>query len=312
MRVKFRRFRAWQENPFCYAMNKEETHRCCNCDCEYVGNFCPQCGQKATMGEVSWSSVRENVMEIWGMGTRSMTYTLWQLLWRPGYLIRDYISGKRQVSFPPVKMLLIVAILCTLIANLLGDSSEEVQPIERMDAVITFFNWAEKNQGWGFLFCYSTMILPTWVLFHHSPHCTAHKLPQGFFIQVFLSTLALIFVTLAEFFMPILALIPLYIFITYYQLFGYGLWGTLWRIALCAVAAGIVVTMIVFIVIDMTDKQTANHPEWLVKSITVTALGLCCAAILAVGYAIGRWSQNLNHAHLRHRRVAQRQEEGSD
>ncbi|MBQ9650018.1 MAG: DUF3667 domain-containing protein [Prevotella sp.] len=288
---KYRRFRVWQENPFQYAMNEEETHRCCNCGHEYVGNFCPQCGQKATLGEVNWSSVRENVMEIWGMGTRSMTYTLWQLLWRPGYLIRDYISGKRQVSFPPVKMLLIVAIVCMLIANLLGNSSEETQSVEGMDAVITFLDWAERNQGWGYLIIYSTMILPTWVLFHHSPRCTAHKLPQGFFIQVFLSTLALIFVTLAECFMPIYALIPLYFFITYYQLFGYGLWGTLWRTLLCSVTAAFIVLMIVILIVDMTEKQTAEHPAWLVKSITVAVLSLCCAAILAVGYAIGRWSQ---------------------
>ena len=290
--MKYKRFRAWQENPFRYAMNEEQTHCCHNCNCEYIGNFCPQCGQKATLGAVNWSSVRENVMEIWGVGTRSMTYTLWQLLWRPGYLVRDYISGKRQVSFPPVKMLLIVAIVCTLIVSLLGDGSEEVQPVERMDAVIAFFNWAERNQGWGFLIIYSTLILPTWVLFHHSPRCTAHSLPQGFFIQVFLSTSALILVTLAECFLPILVLIPLYFYIAYYQLFGYGLWGTLWRIMICVVVAGIVMLMIVFIVTDMNKIQTANYPEWFVKSIIEAVLGICCAAMLSVGYAIDRWSQN--------------------
>ena len=295
MRMKYWRFRAWQENPFRYAMNEEESHRCCNCNREYVGNFCPQCGQKATLGAVNWSSVRESVMEIWGVGTRSMTYTLWQLLWRPGYLIRDYISGKRQVSFPPVKMLLIVAIVCALITNLLGDSSEETHSAEGMDAVVAFFDWAERNQGWGFLIIYSTMILPTWVLFHHSPRCTAHKLPQGFFIQVFLSTLALIFVTLADFFVPILILIPIYYYIAYYQLFGCGLWGTLWRMVLCMVAAAFIVLMIVYVIVDMTEKQTGGHPAWLVKSIAVAVFGICCTAILAVGYAIGRWSQRRNN-----------------
>lgn len=49
--------------------------------------------------------------------------------------------------------------------------------------------------------------------------------------------------------------------------------------------------IIVFIIIDMTVKQTADHPEWLVKSIIVVVLSICCTAILAVGYAIDRWSQ---------------------
>lgn len=284
MRMKYKRFRAWQEKPFRYAMNEEDTHRCCNCDCEYVGNFCPQCGQKATLGALNWSSVRENVMEIWGVGTRSMTYTLWQLLWRPGYLIRDYISGKRQVSFPPVKMLLIVAIVCTLISNLVSDSSEEAQP--------AFIDWAENNQGWTFLILYSTMILPTWVLFHHSPRCTAHTLPQGFFIQVFLSTLSLIFVTIAELASPFYWLVPLYVYMAYYQLFGCGLWGTLWRLVLCIVVAALIVVMIVYIITRMTEEQTMGYSAWFFKSILVAVFGLCCAAILAVGYAIGRWSQN--------------------
>ena len=43
MKERYRRFRAWQEQPFRYAMNEKETHRCCNCDREYAGNFCPQC-----------------------------------------------------------------------------------------------------------------------------------------------------------------------------------------------------------------------------------------------------------------------------
>ncbi len=42
------------------------------------------------------------------MGNRSLLYSLWQLIWRPGYFISDYINGKRQVSFPPVKMLVVM------------------------------------------------------------------------------------------------------------------------------------------------------------------------------------------------------------
>ena len=77
IKERYRRFRAWQESPFRYAMNEEPTHRCRNCGREYAGNFCPCCGQKATLGGVNWSSVRAGVMDIRGAGTRSMTYTLW-------------------------------------------------------------------------------------------------------------------------------------------------------------------------------------------------------------------------------------------
>ena len=56
------------------------------------------------------------------MDSRSLLFTLVQLLQRTGYLISDYISGKRQASFPPVKMLLIVAIAQLLAYNFVDDS----------------------------------------------------------------------------------------------------------------------------------------------------------------------------------------------
>ncbi len=60
---------------------------------------------------ITWHSVLIGVMDVWGLGTRSMTLSVWQLLYRPGYFIGDYISGKRKLSFPPVKMLFIIALI---------------------------------------------------------------------------------------------------------------------------------------------------------------------------------------------------------
>ena len=71
----------------------------------------------ATLGPIGWSSVRQSVMDIWGLGSRSRSvlYSVWQLLFRPGYFISDYISGKRQVSFPPIRMLFILAVAYAII-----------------------------------------------------------------------------------------------------------------------------------------------------------------------------------------------------
>ena len=293
---RYRRYRAWQESPFNYNM-ETKAHCCQNCGYEFVGNFCPRCGQKATVGKVTWSSVRENVMEIWGVGTRSMAYTIWQLLLRPGYFIRDYISGRRQVSFPPVKMLLILGLLCTLIDNLFFRGSLEEQSLDDVfGAMKVFVNWAENNQGWSTLLLFSMMILPTWVMFHHAPRCTAHSLPQGFFIQVFLSTLCMIFGTLAE--VPhcglVAVLIPLYTVIAYHQLFGYGLWGTLWRVVLCIVAAVCLVLSVFFLMMvcfKMLSMENLTVMKRVIVAFVVVMLPAACGAVtLAIGYAIGHWS----------------------
>lgn len=289
---RYRRFKAWQKLPFHYEMPEGQTHRCQNCGLEHTGNYCPCCGQKATLGEVNWNSVRENVMEIWGVGTRSMTFTLWQLLWRPGYFIRDYISGRRQVSFPPVKMLLIMAIICTLILNLIGPEASTIsaEPAEKTDTLSAFFDWCEKNQGWGFLILCSTMILPTWILFHHAPRCTAHSLPQGFFIQVFLSILTLVFTTLSELSHPLVLLVPFYYVISYWQLFGYGFWPTLWRTLTCFVLALLVVVMFILLVANVKRNDTLGVPTWAFRLVCVAIISTVCAVILGIGYAIGRWT----------------------
>jgi hypothetical protein len=69
------------------------------------------------VGRITWRTLRQGFAMLWGMDSRSLPYTLWQLLLRPGYLIGDYISGRRQVSFPPIKMLAIVALFALIINN---------------------------------------------------------------------------------------------------------------------------------------------------------------------------------------------------
>ena len=293
LKKAYKRFRAWQENPFSYAMDETQTHHCHNCGYEYVGNFCPRCSQKANMGEVSWTSVREGVMEIWGMGSRSMTYTIWQLLWRPGYFVRDYITGKRQVSFPPVKMLLIVAILVTLIEQLFFPvEPKPLSDYEGMDAINVFLEWSKKNQGWGNLAIYSMMILPTWLLFRYSPRCTAHTLPQGFFLQVFMCVLVLIITLLTRIFTPLGALLPIYYFLTYYQLFGYGVWGTLWRLTLCSFISILMVVLIVLTAIDygaMESFSETEVPAWSMKIFIAIIVGSISGIIVLVSYFINHW-----------------------
>jgi hypothetical protein len=67
------------------------------------------------MGRIGWNSVHQSVMDVWGLGSRSVLASACQLLLRPGYFVSDYISGKRQVSFPPMKMLFILAVAYAII-----------------------------------------------------------------------------------------------------------------------------------------------------------------------------------------------------
>ena len=141
------RFRHW--HPAEYADSHEE-HECLNCGKTFVGQFCPRCGQKATAGTFTWQSVRQGVMDIWGMGTRSLPYSLWQLMWRPGHFIRDYVSGHLQSCFPPVKMLIVVAVIGAMLELFVerittGTTADAADADGQSLLVDRFFNFMISN-----------------------------------------------------------------------------------------------------------------------------------------------------------------------
>ncbi|MBR6048897.1 MAG: hypothetical protein IKP83_01895 [Bacteroidales bacterium] len=78
---QYRRFRTWQKGPQRYSDQGMTEHHCHNCDHDFTGNYCPVCGQKAGGGRITWRWVWKNIMQLWGMESKSMPYSLWQLIW---------------------------------------------------------------------------------------------------------------------------------------------------------------------------------------------------------------------------------------
>jgi hypothetical protein len=232
----FERFKRWVRRSPTFSLVSEEEHSCQCCGQRFRGNYCPHCSQKAGVGRITWRSVRNGVMDVWGLGSRSMTQSIWQLLYRPGYFIGDYISGKRMVSFPPVKMLFIVTLIY---ANVFFWFFPEVLnlPLEGQGAV-GYKLWIKEHYSWAMLVMSVLAIVPTWVIFRNSPRNSHHTIPEGFFIQVLFQTLTIVLSLLTipldfthSSFSTVAydLLIMVYYFVGYKQLFGYGIWGTLWR-----------------------------------------------------------------------------------
>ncbi|MBR5638148.1 MAG: GNAT family N-acetyltransferase [Muribaculaceae bacterium] len=103
-----RAFHIWQITPPKLAPLSESTHECASCGTEYQGNYCPRCGQSATVGRFSFKKALQHFLNVWGMGNRSMFRSLRDLMLRPGYMIRDYLSGMQSAYFPPFKMFFIL------------------------------------------------------------------------------------------------------------------------------------------------------------------------------------------------------------
>lgn len=276
------RFRNWQRQSLSYEEIGSEMHCCCNCGQEYAGTYCPRCGQKARAGRITWTTIRNGLMDLFGLSNRSLPYSVWQLLWRPGYFISDYINGKWQVSFPPVKMLVIVAVLVFFIGQFLlpeywGLIIEDEPPTVTSTGVSYFMdsaiNWLSTHPEWGILFIFSFLILPTWFVFRHAPRNPRHTLPQGFFIQVFMSTqffiwnfvLSIVLVwtgmNAQQAWGVLVCFLPLMVLLDYKQLFGYGWRGTLWRMVVMAaiIALSGLMLAVISVVLDKPDSYLVAH-----------------------------------------------------
>lgn len=308
LKSRYNRFKQWQEQPFEYQQPTAEVHHCINCGYEFTGKFCPVCSQKAGQGRIGWYSVRQGIMDIWGLGTRSLLYSIWQLLLRPGHFIGDYIDGKRQVSFPPVKMLFIVAVLYSMIYYwffpVVLNISLDPEITEEQKALIgDLVKWLKTYYSWFMLIMAMLAVLPTWVMFRYSPRHTAHTLPEGFFIQVFLAVLMIVFCFL---FIPVAMkdstiytyivyiLFGLYYIIVYHYLFGYSIWGTLWRCGFVFLTVVLLMSMGTFMASNIDQGLLADHKNhelteeqrYLFK-LTWAGISLILALIvLSVGFVI--------------------------
>ena len=299
IKEKYRQFRQWQQDPFSYH-DSVTHHGCCNCGNEYENNYCPRCGQKAVYGPITWHSVWQGIMDVWGVGTRSLPYSLWQLIWRPGYLIRDYISGKRQASFPPVKMLVAVALVLVLVNTVFdvnyGDSTSTQVAIAGSNAfnalLDNFFVWMTNHIAWTALIAFSLFIVPVWFLFRQAPRLPRHTLPQGFYIQVLIGVQYLLFmlmVVLLIVLLPSLSgddgtdatgfmvtlVLPIMLLVDYKQLFGYGWWGTIWRVLMAfplMLIFGKVLQYLIGFVYCLCVKDWQNMSMYLTSAVGMMAL----------------------------------------
>ena len=318
IKEQYHRFKQWQEKPYEYKLISDKVNHCNNCGNDFTGNYCPICSQKAGEGPISWGSVQHSFMDIWGLGSRSLPRTIWHLLLRPGHLISDYIDGKLQVSFPPVKMLFIVAVIVVVLIYylfplLLGRTLDVYGGIS--DIYAGFEDWNQSHFAWTYFIMALLFILPTWIMFRYAPRHTCHTLPQEFFIQVFLFVLNLIlsFIIL----LPLLFInytvylnicwfvLLVYYVIVYKQLFGYGIWGTLWRVLIVMGSALYILESLIALVFQVDlghlDPQGvfAGNSRLLYVSLKL-GMGVL---VLGIGWVINLIATKLTHRGLQNRQT---------
>lgn len=287
-------------HPPTYPDRELSGHRCTNCGHEYTGDYCPVCSQQAGDGRITWKWVGKSILDVWGMDSRSLPFTLLQLLWRPGHLISDYIGGHRQICYKPVNMLFIVGLIYVVVMHLIGQDAIAVainldgDPKDKYNTLFhTAYTWMADNPGWTMMIQTMLMIVPTHIVFRFAPRNQHLTLPENIFIQLFMSTLMLLvsFTEIASKWITAF-LIPLYYYICYRQLFGYNFWGTSWRLAVC-ILVWIVLALyiiVVAIVIGLYASELTQHIFSVLAGLGILSIivALLTAIPLALAYLISR------------------------
>lgn len=132
--VLLRAFRIWQHKPHELEPLSETTNQCASCGTTFTGNFCPRCGQSAKVGRFSFKKAVMLFLDVWGMGNRSFFRSIRDLILRPGFMIRDYLSGMQSAYFPPFKMFFILTAFSLIVEQgfdlgLTEEKSQAATPI---------------------------------------------------------------------------------------------------------------------------------------------------------------------------------------
>lgn len=92
-----------KENPTCCV--------CKNCRNTFQGNYCPHCGQNRHTPRFTIRNAFLNILSGFFNIDHGFSRNLIELLYRPGYMIRDYLKGKRVHYYKPFQTLFVLAAL---------------------------------------------------------------------------------------------------------------------------------------------------------------------------------------------------------
>ena len=116
---------------------EQQVTKCLNCNTEFQGKFCPECGQRADTKRFTIKFIFTNLLQAILSNDGGVWTTLKSLFTRPGAMVVDILNGKRKSYFSPFPMLFLTLSLYVVIFtftgskdidydNLLNDDNTEV------------------------------------------------------------------------------------------------------------------------------------------------------------------------------------------
>lgn len=108
-------------------MQHELINECKNCSGKLTGNFCSTCGQKKLIKRLNFQDIISDFLSSVFNLDGPFLKTLLGLFYRPGSLVKSFISGQRTSFYAPIRYLLVCFFITFIIGKLIGFDVMELQ-----------------------------------------------------------------------------------------------------------------------------------------------------------------------------------------
>jgi len=109
-------------------------HVCKNCGDVYQGDYCPSCGQSASTKRITLKNSFANFFSSFFSIEKGFLHTIYELWYRPGYMVMDFVRGHRQPYYKPFSLLIVMAALYIVAAHIfdpqsVGKKSDKIETV---------------------------------------------------------------------------------------------------------------------------------------------------------------------------------------
>lgn len=102
-----------------YKHQQMPPHTCSNCELEFKGEYCPRCGQHIGTTRITLKNIVQNFFKEFFDLEDGFLFTMKELFYRPGYMMRDYLQGKRAHYFKPFQLLFVLGAIFIIAARII-------------------------------------------------------------------------------------------------------------------------------------------------------------------------------------------------
>lgn len=234
---------------------------CKNCGYKVSGNFCSNCSQSTATQRITHKDFLSELLYGFTSWNRGFFYTLKCLITRPGYMMSEYIEGKRVRYYRPLGMLVILATMYGVLCFIMNIEADNLVTINAgSKSVQHIINWI-NHTPFKPLAMFPLYALISLMIFRRveSPK---YNFSEYLFIYTFIySQSVLIAILLApvkiaiqnETLLLILSFAKLLFLYgvmvwDFKQIFGLGLWKTLLKVALVYLYTIVAITILIFLI----------------------------------------------------------------